>query len=503
MREQSLHVDQEPFSQTVSRSREWVMGQQEKMVAGILLALCHRVDPECQLSARTAAPWQGYDSSKGIIRRKVSKWDPITGRKRPTKPIWFRNRSWHTAASVVKVMDLIHDNLSKEVVSSKRDIFYRDVPTFQCQRRVDVIVEDLACTFETPRSCLNVIAASRSLVYGSIRFTLEVANSELDQDNTHDPLSAQMDNVTSSTSPQAAISYTDFNTLVSVPVLERQVIRIEIHPRTRYVFVIEKEATMSYLISAGFCESHGPCILLTSKGYPDRVSRRLLKRLSDMAHVARPIPLDIPFLALVDCDPNGIDIYLTYRCGSTQSGYDNADLAVPDLQYLGQLPSDWTIGLKDSANVSSYDEEANADGQQLFNSLIPLTPRDRALLVKRLTKHPFVLATRALHVEISRMLLMNRKSELQSLCQENVRDVPADSSNSRALTPFISYLDQKLKLDPWAKRHAWRQHALFTRSTRIGSMFPGLGIASVAFAAYLGYEYVTAPKDAHHGEGHH
>ncbi|KAF9586769.1 hypothetical protein BGW38_000020 [Lunasporangiospora selenospora] len=62
--------------------------------------------------------------------------------------------------------------------------------------------------------------------------------------------------------------------------------------------------------------------------------------------------------------------------------------------------------------------------------------------------------------------------------------------------------------DPWAKYHAWRHSALFTRASRIGSMFPGLGIATVAFTAYLGYEYATAPKaDAHHGdhksEGHH
>ncbi|KAF9093842.1 hypothetical protein BGX29_009787 [Mortierella sp. GBA35] len=52
--------------------------------------------------------------------------------------------------------------------------------------------------------------------------------------------------------------------------------------------------------------------------------------------------------------------------------------------------------------------------------------------------------------------------------------------------------------DPWAKHHAWRNHALFTRRARIGTMFPGLGIATVAFAAYLGYEYVTAPKETHH-----
>ncbi|KAF9934228.1 hypothetical protein FBU30_002921 [Linnemannia zychae] len=58
--------------------------------------------------------------------------------------------------------------------------------------------------------------------------------------------------------------------------------------------------------------------------------------------------------------------------------------------------------------------------------------------------------------------------------------------------------------DPWGKYHAWRNSAMFTRRARIATMFPGLGYATVAFAAYLGYEYVTAPKDSHHGhaEGH-
>ncbi|KAI8355390.1 hypothetical protein B0O80DRAFT_371326, partial [Mortierella sp. GBAus27b] len=51
--------------------------------------------------------------------------------------------------------------------------------------------------------------------------------------------------------------------------------------------------------------------------------------------------------------------------------------------------------------------------------------------------------------------------------------------------------------DPWAKHHAWRNSELFTRSARIKTMFPGLGIATVAFAVYLGYEYVTAPKEQH------
>ncbi|CAG8982728.1 hypothetical protein HYALB_00001010 [Hymenoscyphus albidus] len=62
--------------------------------------------------------------------------------------------------------------------------------------------------------------------------------------------------------------------------------------------------------------------------------------------------------------------------------------------------------------------------------------------------------------------------------------------------------------DPWRRREAWRYAGQFTRWNRFKSAFPGLGIASVAFAAYCGYEYMFLKDDhAHaeggHGEGHH
>ncbi|RUP47520.1 NADH-ubiquinone oxidoreductase B12 subunit family-domain-containing protein [Jimgerdemannia flammicorona] len=55
--------------------------------------------------------------------------------------------------------------------------------------------------------------------------------------------------------------------------------------------------------------------------------------------------------------------------------------------------------------------------------------------------------------------------------------------------------------DPWARREAWRKHAIFSNRTIFRNMFPGLGIATVAFAAYLGVEYVTTPA-AKKGEKH-
>ncbi|EPE35431.1 hypothetical protein GLAREA_11130 [Glarea lozoyensis ATCC 20868] len=63
--------------------------------------------------------------------------------------------------------------------------------------------------------------------------------------------------------------------------------------------------------------------------------------------------------------------------------------------------------------------------------------------------------------------------------------------------------------DPWAKREAWRYTGQFSRWNRFKGSFPGLGIATVAFAAYCGYEYLFMNDDHHghaeggHGEGHH
>ncbi|KAH8663363.1 NADH-ubiquinone oxidoreductase B12 subunit family-domain-containing protein [Tricladium varicosporioides] len=56
--------------------------------------------------------------------------------------------------------------------------------------------------------------------------------------------------------------------------------------------------------------------------------------------------------------------------------------------------------------------------------------------------------------------------------------------------------------DPWARAEAWRYTGPFTRWNRFKMAFPGLGIATVAFAAYCGYEYMFL-KDDHHAEGGH
>lgn len=52
-------------------------------------------------------------------------------------------------------------------------------------------------------------------------------------------------------------------------------------------------------------------------------------------------------------------------------------------------------------------------------------------------------------------------------------------------------------------REAWRYEGQFTRRNRLRYSFPGLGIATVAFAAYCGYEYMFLQDDHGHAEGGH
>ncbi|KAK0711476.1 NADH-ubiquinone oxidoreductase B12 subunit family-domain-containing protein, partial [Lasiosphaeris hirsuta] len=54
------------------------------------------------------------------------------------------------------------------------------------------------------------------------------------------------------------------------------------------------------------------------------------------------------------------------------------------------------------------------------------------------------------------------------------------------------------KYDPWGRSEAWRYEGQFSRFNRFKKGFPGLGIASVAFAAYCTYEHFFL-KDEHHG----
>ncbi|KAJ7072287.1 NADH-ubiquinone oxidoreductase B12 subunit family-domain-containing protein [Mycena amicta] len=57
--------------------------------------------------------------------------------------------------------------------------------------------------------------------------------------------------------------------------------------------------------------------------------------------------------------------------------------------------------------------------------------------------------------------------------------------------------------DPWAKREAWRKHPVFSNRAMFTSMFPGLGIAIVAFSAYVLVDNLYLSKQNPPAPSHH
>ena len=52
--------------------------------------------------------------------------------------------------------------------------------------------------------------------------------------------------------------------------------------------------------------------------------------------------------------------------------------------------------------------------------------------------------------------------------------------------------------NPWAKADAWRKHPVFQQRNMLSKMFPGFGVAVVAFTTYVVAEKLFFPEESHH-----
>ena len=253
-----------------------------------------------------------------------------------------------------------------------RDIYYRDPALFGSQSSVDRYVDDIACTFDVPRSMLNVSAVAKGLVAGALSFCR--------RDGT----------VLNTTSDREGIL---------VPSL-REVLSVDM-AAVRWILIIEKEATFRSIASSKFWDSVSTRgVIMTGKGYPDIATRALLHFLSTPSPqngFASP-----PVYGLVDCDPDGLAILSVYRNGSMALSHENAELFVPSLQWLGLRNEHMMIG------------EDNVHSSQ---GLLNLTTRDRSKAIKMLERCVASddEAELQLRQALQNMLMFTTKAELQLL----------------------------------------------------------------------------------------
>jgi DNA topoisomerase VI subunit A len=117
-----------------------------------------------------------------------------------------------------------------------------------------------------------------------------------------------------------------------IPMQVELLLKVEVTSEVKFVLLVEKKAVFHSLSFRHFHSKHH-CIMITGSGKPDVSTRLLLAKLRDELHV--------PFYAFMDANPDGFEIFCTYKFGSMNRAFENLLLVVPDLIWIGLFLSDF------------------------------------------------------------------------------------------------------------------------------------------------------------------
>ena len=277
----------------------------------------------------------------------------------------FRNlASVSSVEQMTIIMRLIHDILARDIHSTKRDVFYMDVNSFEKQTVSDSLLEDLSAMLQVTRSSLNISASSKGIVVGRIDFK-----------EKGDPINCRAIGAGKAISP----NIDDIEDLDS---------------DAEFVLVIEKDAVFNRLAEDHFYD-YVPSILITAKGQPDIATRQFLKKIDD--------DLKLPIFAVMDADPYGFEIMRVYSVGSKALSFESSHLAVPSIKWLGLLPSDL-------APESGFDIPSS--------TLLKMTAKDTHRS-KLMLEEEFVVRKPKWKEQLEILISSGYKAEIQAL---NARD---------------------------------------------------------------------------------
>lgn len=277
----------------------------------------------------------------------------------------FRNlSSVKSVQQLTGLMKLLHEVLLRDIHSTKRDIFYMDVNSFETQNASDNLIEDVGAMLQVTRPSMNITASSKGVVIGHIEFT-----------ERGDPIDCRRIGSGKSITP----NIDDIDNLQS---------------DAEFVLVIEKDAVFNRLAEDQFYD-YIPSILVTAKGQPDMATRMFLKKIND--------ELNLPILAIMDADIYGFEILRVYSVGSKALSFEASNLAVPNIKWLGLLPSDLTEDSGFSIPKSTHLKMTKSDERR----------------IKLLLEEEFVIRKPQWGRQIQTLLDLGIKAEIQAL---NARD---------------------------------------------------------------------------------
>ncbi|XP_054283413.1 meiotic recombination protein SPO11-like [Macrosteles quadrilineatus] len=259
----------------------------------------------------------------------------------------------------VNMMDLCVESCTMRgqscLAARQLELYYERTELFGSQTTVNTAVLDICDLLQASLWELRVLSTSKGLVAGNL--TIVTADRE----------------VIDFSKPGGVLVPQDVNGI------------LKIKSSAKFILIVEKDAAFQKLLDDGAHVRLGPCIIITGKGEPDINTRLFVCRLSR--------ELAIPGLILVDADPYGIEIMCTYRFGSLTMIQHSAELAAPELRWVGLHPTDI---------------------QRLAIPTVPLTSLDFAK-ARELSRRPYIVQDEQLLEQVNWLLENGRKSEIENL----------------------------------------------------------------------------------------
>eukprot|EP01080_Neovahlkampfia_damariscottae_P005192 gene5192-8798_t len=250
--------------------------------------------------------------------------------------------------------DLIHTNKH----ATKRDIYYTNPDLYQNQKNVDDIVDDISCLFKIERRKTHIIASPKGMVYGDLKLMENGKNVDCSKFSFGKHISP--------------FELSSFKT------------------NCKFILVVEKYTCFMRLIQDKFCEKND-CILVTGKGYPDLSTRDFLYQID--------VELKLPCYVLVDYDPYGIEIMMTYKYGSKSFDFQNDKLRISNLKWIGLKEKDF--------------EEYN-----IKNECFQCLSQDDFLKINQLKSNQHV--DEEILKELNLMKKNGKKAEIESLSSKSI-----------------------------------------------------------------------------------
>ena len=224
-------------------------------------------------------------------------------------------------ARILKLAVIIQNKLNQLRPCTKRELYYENVDLFKSTDIIDSNESDLCSILGICRFDLPIFPSAKGLFCGNITLVNKYGN-RLNINNTN------MNSKINLINYEYLIEefFIDDNTRNSINFFQSNCNNI---CQKYFVLIVEKETLFFNLVgNYQFYSKFPNAIVITGKGYPDYITKIFIKRLSEQLS-------KVPFIYFGDHDPHGLEIYLNYLFGSTQSCKENSYMCIGNLKWVG------------------------------------------------------------------------------------------------------------------------------------------------------------------------